>query len=189
MQVCVPSALSCAFAPRDDVWDPLMPWPCAGTALASAFSQHLNEAGLRTPLPHRSPTPMLSPTAAIAAQMDALQINDWPDTDAGIRTAFLFSKPYGCETMVAGRVRKWIFVRVPSHARPCMSCSGCACHAMLSPNLSMRWTLHPIIHCYRQLQRNATAGKGASHGCRLTSFRLRCTRPLWMSSWAATAGR
>ena len=51
---------------------------------------------------------MLSPTAAIAAQMNALQMNDWPDTDAGIRTAFLFSKPYGCETMIAGRVRKQI---------------------------------------------------------------------------------
>lgn len=53
---------------------------------------------------------MLSPTAAIAAQMDALQMNDWPDADAGVRTAFLFSKPYGCESMIAGRVRMQTFV-------------------------------------------------------------------------------
>ena len=52
---------------------------------------------------------MLSPTAAIAAQMDALQMNDWPDMDAGIRTAFLFSKPFGCEGMIAGRVRTCIY--------------------------------------------------------------------------------
>ena len=67
--------------------------PCTGTSLATEFSQHINAAGLRTPLPHRSPTPMLSPTACIAAQMDALQMNDWPEADAGVRTAFLFSKP------------------------------------------------------------------------------------------------
>ncbi len=48
---------------------------------------------------------MLSPTAVVAAQLDALQMNDWPDTDSGIRTAFLFSKPYDCENMIAGRVR------------------------------------------------------------------------------------
>jgi len=47
---------------------------------------------------------MLPPTAVVAAQMDALQMNDWPDPDAGIRTAFLFSKPYECESMIAGRV-------------------------------------------------------------------------------------
>ena len=48
---------------------------------------------------------MLPPTAVVAVQMDALQINDWPDPDSGIRTAFLFSKPYDCESMIAGRVR------------------------------------------------------------------------------------
>ena len=48
---------------------------------------------------------MLPPTAVVAAQMDALQMNDWPDPDSGIRTAFLFSKPYECESMIAGRVR------------------------------------------------------------------------------------
>jgi hypothetical protein len=48
---------------------------------------------------------MLPPTAVVAAQMDALQMNDWPETDAGIRTAFLFSKPYDCENLIAGQVR------------------------------------------------------------------------------------
>ena len=47
---------------------------------------------------------MLPPTAVVAAQMDALQMNDWPDPDSGVRTAFLFSKPFECESMVAGRV-------------------------------------------------------------------------------------
>ena len=48
---------------------------------------------------------MIPPTAAVAAQMDALQRNDWPDTDAGIRTAYLFSKPFDCERLIAGQVR------------------------------------------------------------------------------------
>jgi len=50
------------------------------------------------------PSHLLPPTAAIAAQLDALQLNDWPDRAAGIQTAFLFSKPYGCEEMVTGPV-------------------------------------------------------------------------------------
>ncbi|CAL5220843.1 g2927 [Coccomyxa viridis] len=74
-----------------------------GTALASEFSQHINQSGTKRPLEHRGPTPMLPPTAVVAAQMDALQMNDWPDSDSGIRTAFLFSKPYECESMIAGR--------------------------------------------------------------------------------------
>ncbi|BDA47530.1 hypothetical protein COCOBI_10-3780 [Coccomyxa sp. Obi] len=77
--------------------------PPEGTALASEFSRHVNTAGLRSPLEHRGPTPMLSPCAVVAAQLDALQMNDWPETDAGVRTAFLFSKPYDCENMIAGR--------------------------------------------------------------------------------------
>lgn len=76
----------------------------AGTALASEFSQHINQTGMRRPLEQRGPTPMLPPTAVVAGQMDALQMNDWPDPDSGVRTAFLFSKPFECETMIAGRV-------------------------------------------------------------------------------------
>ena len=76
----------------------------SGTALAAEFSQHINETGMRRPLAHRGPTPMLPPTAVVAAQMDALQMNDWPEPDSGVRTAFLFSKPFECESMIAGRV-------------------------------------------------------------------------------------
>ena len=40
----------------------------------------------------------MSPTAVVAAQMDALQMNDWPETDAGARTAFAFTKPHDAES-------------------------------------------------------------------------------------------
>lgn len=33
--------------------------------------------GVRDPSQGRRPTPMLPPTAVVAAQLDALQINDW----------------------------------------------------------------------------------------------------------------
>jgi len=33
--------------------------------------------GVRDPARGRRPTPMLPPTAVVAAQLDALQINDW----------------------------------------------------------------------------------------------------------------
>lgn len=46
-------------------------------SLASEFSAHINELSLKAPLQHRRPSPLDPPTAAVAAQLDALQINDW----------------------------------------------------------------------------------------------------------------
>jgi hypothetical protein len=54
-----------------------------GDRLASEFSAHLNQLSLKAPLQHRRPSPLDPPTAAVAAQLDALQINDWPEPDAG----------------------------------------------------------------------------------------------------------
>lgn len=55
--------------------------------MASEFAQHINALSLKAPLQHRRPSPLEPPTAAVAAQMDALQINDWPEADAGVHTA------------------------------------------------------------------------------------------------------
>ncbi len=41
----------------------------------------------------------------VATQLDALQRNDWPDTDAGVRAAFDFSKPRDAEQLLPGQVR------------------------------------------------------------------------------------
>ena len=40
----------------------------------------------------------------VAAQLDALQRNDWPEADAGVRAAFAFSKPADAETLLPGQV-------------------------------------------------------------------------------------
>lgn len=58
-----------------------------GDQLASEFAAHINQLALKAPLQHRRPSPLEPPTAAVAAQMDALQINDWPEPDAGVNTA------------------------------------------------------------------------------------------------------
>lgn len=58
-----------------------------GDQLASEFAAHINQLALKAPLQHRRPSPLEPPTAAVAAQMDALQINDWPEPDAGVHTA------------------------------------------------------------------------------------------------------
>ena len=42
----------------------------------------------------------------VAAQLDALQRNDWPDTDAGVRAAFEFSKPHDAEQLLPGEARR-----------------------------------------------------------------------------------
>lgn len=36
--------------------------------------------------------------------MSALQMNDYPEENSGSQIAFLFSKPYECERLVAGQV-------------------------------------------------------------------------------------
>ena len=82
----------------------------AGEQLAQEFSRFANEADLQDPLKVRRPSHLLPPTAVVAAQLDALQRNDWPDQDAGIRTAFLFAKPQECENMVTGPVSVFHFV-------------------------------------------------------------------------------
>lgn len=40
----------------------------------------------------------------VAAQLHALQRNDWPEPDAGVRTAFAFTKPQGAEQLLPGQV-------------------------------------------------------------------------------------
>lgn len=74
--------------------------PGRGDNLASEFAAHLNQLSLKAPLQHRRPSPLDPPTAAVAAQLDALQINDWPETNAGVLTALAFAKPYECERLL-----------------------------------------------------------------------------------------
>ena len=51
--------------------------PLSAGDLSAEFSQHVMARGVRDPAQGRRPTPMLPPTAVVAAQLDALQINDW----------------------------------------------------------------------------------------------------------------
>lgn len=84
--------------------------------LDTQFARLINEreaAGLSpTSIQRRSPSHLLSPPTAVAAILDALQRNDWPDVDAGVETAFEFTKPWldGGELPSPGsprRVRSW----------------------------------------------------------------------------------
>ncbi|CAD7696828.1 unnamed protein product [Ostreobium quekettii] len=85
----------------------------AGQLLASEFSHYISDKGVKAPLKDRAPSHLLPPNAVVAAQMDALQMNDWPEADAGVKTAFLFAKPPDQETMLPGqgcriRARSWL---------------------------------------------------------------------------------
>ncbi|GAB4814135.1 hypothetical protein N2152v2_001181 [Parachlorella kessleri] len=79
--------------------------------LASEFSRVVIQAGVANPLANRKPTHLLPPTGVVAAQMDALQRNDWPETNAGINAAFAFTKPMDAEDFsplaVPSHVRSW----------------------------------------------------------------------------------
>lgn len=77
--------------------------------LSRSFARFVNENQLRSPVQPRFPTRLMPPTAVVSAQMDALQLNDWPEPDSGIQTAFRFTMPKDAkETMVAHRhARAW----------------------------------------------------------------------------------
>jgi hypothetical protein len=75
-----------------------------GLELATSFSSFVNREGLENPLAGRRPTPFMPPTTVIATQLDALQRNDWPEPNAGVRTAFTFAKPRDCEDFFPGQV-------------------------------------------------------------------------------------
>lgn len=47
----------------------------------------------------------LGPPQVVAAQLNALQRNDWPEADAGARAAFEFSMPLDAERLLPGQVR------------------------------------------------------------------------------------
>lgn len=115
--------------------------------LASAFSRAVNERGLEgSLLRYRQPTHLLSPAAAVAAQMDALQRNEWPEPDSGVATAYEFTRPFMAEEMfiggVAQRVRSWqaaeewltrqLFTQM-MHATPYSLLLGCESWQPASP--------------------------------------------------------
>lgn len=64
--------------------------------LASEFASLVNRLDLQKGLQQQRPSHLMPPTAVVAAQMEALQRPDWPDSGAGLRTAFLFAMPRGC---------------------------------------------------------------------------------------------
>lgn len=86
----------------------------AGQALASQFWSRVAQAGLAPMQASRlpRPSPLLSPSAVVAAQLDALQRNDWPAEDSGVQAAFAFTLPMLAELpqQLRGperRVRSW----------------------------------------------------------------------------------
>eukprot|EP01023_Acetabularia_acetabulum_P027562 TRINITY_DN2606_c0_g1_i10.p3 TRINITY_DN2606_c0_g1~~TRINITY_DN2606_c0_g1_i10.p3 ORF type:complete len:208 (-),score=13.12 TRINITY_DN2606_c0_g1_i10:210-833(-) len=80
-------------------------------AMVSEFWQKANELNIKEPMRDRKPSPLMSPSATIEAQMYALQMNDWPEPDSGITTAFEFCKPQNLEESVqhidTRKVRQW----------------------------------------------------------------------------------
>lgn len=84
-----------------------------GELLASEFSKFVSNSGLNESMRYKRPTPMIAPHLAVQSIMTALQMNDYPEEDAGAHTAYLFSKPYDCENLIAGQgtpasVRSWL---------------------------------------------------------------------------------
>ncbi|GMH36565.1 hypothetical protein BSKO_04433 [Bryopsis sp. KO-2023] len=98
-------------AARDVVCRATQP-EASGEELSSQFSQFLNEQGV-TSSTRRGPSHLLPPTTVVSTLMDALQRNDYPEADSGVKVAFSFSKPRECEEMLPGQTicshtRSWM---------------------------------------------------------------------------------
>lgn len=76
---------------------------------------------------------MIAPHLAVQSIMTALQMNDYPEEDAGARTAYLFSKPHDCENLIAGQVCICCLCRDPmlfsTHFRMMWCLARWACRA------------------------------------------------------------
>lgn len=101
-------------------------WAGTGELLASEFSKFVSDSGLNESMRYKRPTPMIAPHLAVQSIMTALQMNDYPEEDAGARTAYLFSKPHDCENLIAGQV-----------------CICCLCRdtMLFSPHFRVMWCL------------------------------------------------
>eukprot|EP00898_Chlorokybus_atmophyticus_P008159 jgi/Chlat1/8344/Chrsp8S08108 len=84
--------------------------------LAASFARFVNEAGLADPTANRSPTALMPPSAVVAAVMDALMRNDWPEEDAGLRTAYAFAMPFQANAILAGKGRPGVRAARSWHA-------------------------------------------------------------------------
>ncbi|KAH7624828.1 hypothetical protein Ndes2526B_g00195 [Nannochloris sp. 'desiccata'] len=90
-------------------------------SLDTQFARLINERGAAglspSSIERRGPSHLLSPPVVVAAILNALQRNDWPDVDAGVETAFSFTKPWtdGGELPSPGaphRVRTWAALEI-----------------------------------------------------------------------------
>ena len=68
-----------------------------GEVLSTEFSRFINAQGIEDPLQYRRPSPMIAPSKAVESVIRALQMNNYPEQDAGVLAAYNFSKPHDCE--------------------------------------------------------------------------------------------
>lgn len=89
---------------RGTVWCQADDRSAAGGDITAEFAAYVLESGASFPTQRRNPSHLMPPTEVVAAQLDALQRNDWPEADAGVTVAFAFTKPDGAEALLPGEV-------------------------------------------------------------------------------------
>lgn len=68
--------------------------------MESQFASYVNaNPSLQLQPTAATPSHLLSPTKAVEIQLSALFRNDWPESDAGVRTAFAFAMPHEPEEL------------------------------------------------------------------------------------------
>lgn len=82
------------FRIRNTSFVRLRPPRSSGDAgLEAEFARLVMDRGMTPLSSRRSPTHLMPPTATVSAVMEALQRNDWPNEDEGVRVARRFTMP------------------------------------------------------------------------------------------------
>ena len=124
----------------------------------------------------------------VAAQLDALQRNDWPDSDAGVRAAFDFSKPRDAEQLLPGQARCCTYCRILTGVRN-------VCRRRVRASLKGRFHgfafILIFVHVYRYEPMSSRWRRGAAQtgGSASASSPTCSTRRPTRCCSTATAGR
>mmetsp|Transcript_6660 Transcript_6660/g.24694 ORF Transcript_6660/g.24694 Transcript_6660/m.24694 type:complete len:254 (-) Transcript_6660:1826-2587(-) len=110
-----------------------------GAAMMRQFMRMVNEDESLAPRIPRRPSPLLSPCAAIQAQMECLMRNNYPDENAGLRSAFDFSMPFEVDRILVGQ----------THLKSKLSRSWCEDGWVGFEDFALQLQTHysPLIEC------------------------------------------
>jgi len=141
------------------------------------------------------PTPVCCPALAPALPCPAVQRNDWPEKDAGVQTAFMFTKCEGADDMLIAQasssLNSWNHLHADSSPVEAAFHDALAWPALPAALRPLPFPLPAACHLLPFCSRRSACGRGrpVRSGCRCPTLATSCTRRPSPCCSTATAGR